>query len=102
MRMFFHDLRYAARIAWRHPTLTLLTVLTLALGIGGNSAVFSLVNGLFLRPLPVENPERLVRVFGQQDGRPYDVSSYANLSDLATRSQAFAALTIHQQTTSAY
>ncbi|MGH9384857.1 MAG: ADOP family duplicated permease [Vicinamibacterales bacterium] len=102
MRTLHHDLQYALRIAWRRPTLTIVTVLTLALGIGGNSAIFSLVNGLFLRPLPVDRPEQLVRVFGQQDGRPFDVSSYLNLSDLAARSKALAATAIHQQTTSAY
>jgi predicted permease len=102
VRTLLHDLQYALRIAWRRPTLTLVTVLTLALGLGGSSAIFALVNGLFLRPLPVEHPERLVRVFGQQDGRPFDVSSYPNLSDLAARSRAFAAMAIHQQTTSAY
>src|SRR5262245_39349967 len=102
MRTFLHDLHYALRIAWRRPTLAVVTVITLALGIGGNSAIFALVNGLFLRPLPVDRPEELVRVFGQQSDRPYDVSSYANLSDLAARSKALAALAIHQQTTSAY
>ena len=102
MRTLLHDLHYALRIAWRRPALAVVTVMTLALGIGGNSAIFTLVNGLFLRPLPVDRPEELVRVFGQQADRPYDVSSYANLSDLAARSAAFAALAIHQQTTSAY
>jgi predicted permease len=102
MRTLLHDLQYALRIAWRRPTLTVVTVLTLALGIGGNSAIFSLVNGLLLRPLPVDRPDQLVRVFGQQDGRPFDVSSYPNLSDLAARSRALAATAIHQQTTSAY
>jgi predicted permease len=102
VRTLLHDLQYALRLAWRRPTLTLVTVLTLALGLGGSSAIFALVNSLVLRPLPVDHPEELVRVFGQQDARPYDVSSYPNLSDLAARSRAFAALAIHQQTTSAY
>jgi predicted permease len=102
MRTLLHDLQYALRIAWRRPTLALVTVLTLALGIGGSSAIFALVNGLFLRPLPVDHPDQLVRVFGQQDARPYDVSSYPNLSDFAARSTAITAMAIHQQTTSAY
>jgi len=102
MATFFQDLAYAVRIALRRPTLTIVTVLTLALGIGGNSAIFTLVNSLFLRPLPVERPHELVRVFGVEGSRAFDVSSYANLSDLAERSQTFATTAIHQQTTSAF
>jgi predicted permease len=102
MSTLFQDLGYAVRLAWRRPGLTVVTILTLALGIGGNSAIFSLINGLFLRPLPVERPSELVRVFGDQDGNSYDVSSYANLSDIAAQSQTFAAMAIHQQTASSY
>jgi hypothetical protein len=80
MSSFLRDVGYSVRLAQRRPALTLLTVMTLAVGIGGTSAIFSFANGLLLRPLPVAHAERLVRIFGQQDGRPYDVSSYANLS----------------------
>ena len=58
MATFLNDLAYAIRIAIRRPALTVVTVFTLALGIGGSSAIFSMVNSLFLRPLPVERPER--------------------------------------------
>ncbi len=103
MATFFSDLAYAVRIAMRRPTLTVVTVFTLALGIGGSSAIFSMVNSLFLRPLPVERPAELVRVFGGGNaGQRFNVSSFANLSDLGTRSQTLAALAIHQQTTSAF
>lgn len=102
MAIFFRDLAYAVRIALRRPALTVVTILTLALGIGGNSAIFTLVNGLFLRPLPVERPGELVRLFGMRDGRTFDVSSFPNLSDVAARAQTLSAAAIHQQTPSAF
>lgn len=102
MAIFFRDLAYAVRIALRRPVLTVVTILTLALGIGGSSTIFTLVNGLFLRPLPVERPHELVRVFGARNANPFNVSTFTDLSELAARSQAIAALAIHQQTESAY
>ncbi len=102
MSGFQRDVGYALRLARRRPALTLLTVVTLAVGIGGTSAIFSFANSLLLRPLPVAYADRLVRVFGLQGGRPYDVSSYANLSDLAARVTQLEAMAIHQQTSSAY
>ena len=69
------DVRYAVRVMTRTPSFAVAIVTVLALGIGANTAIFTLVNTVLLRPLPLEEPERLVRLFTRTPGgRPFELS----------------------------
>ena len=85
------DVRYGFRMLVKKPTLTIVAVLTLALGVGANTAIFSIVDAVLLRSLPYRNPDRLVRVFFNEPGAGLrDVRfSEPELEDLQTRSGVF-------------
>lgn len=89
MGTLFQDLKYGLRMLARSPGFTSVAVVTLALGIGANALVFSVVNALVLRPLPVERPEQLVFLETKQ-GQPSH--SFPNYKDLRDRNQTFAGL----------
>ncbi|HKS83716.1 MAG TPA: ABC transporter permease [Candidatus Acidoferrales bacterium] len=83
------DARYALRMLRKNPGFTAVAVLSLALGIGANALVFSVVNAILLRPLPVEHPERLV-FLENKNGNPGQ--SYPNYRDFRDRNESFAGL----------
>ena len=87
MSAFVQDLRYAARTLLRRPAFALVAILTLALGIGANTAIFSVVNGVLLKPLPYRDPDRLVKILGQ--GVRGTNLSVPDFADFARLSDAF-------------
>jgi predicted permease len=97
-----HDLRYALRTLRQNPGFALVAILSLALGIGANSAIFSLANALILRPLPVPSPSRLVAVQSQLRGEnvgglmQYSDLSYPDYADLRDKNRSFDGLAATQ------
>ncbi|HEX7183131.1 MAG TPA: ABC transporter permease [Thermoanaerobaculia bacterium] len=90
MSSLLRDLRIALRLLGRQPTLAALTVLSLGLGIGANTTVFSIINSLILRPLPVEAPDRLVAVYTSGGGGGlYGGCSFADFMDYRAADDVF-------------
>jgi len=91
MNSLLQDLRYGLRTLLKNPGFTLVAVITLALGIGVNTAIFSVVNGVLLRPLPFNQPERIVTLWENnvKDGIERDDVSPANFLDWRDRSRSF-------------
>jgi putative ABC transport system permease protein len=94
MERFWQDVIYGVRVLFRNPGFTSVAVLTLALGIAINTAIFSVVNGVLLRPLPFRDPERTVVLWENniKDGIERDDVSPANFLDWRERNSSFSAM----------
>src|SRR5829696_5730343 len=98
MQAFKQDIKYAFRVLAKQPGVTFVAILTLALGIGANSAIFSAVNAILLRPLPYKDPDRLVTLWEKRpaEGVMDNVVSHADFVDwtkLTTSFDGMAAMT---------
>ncbi|MGH9794117.1 MAG: ABC transporter permease, partial [Candidatus Acidiferrales bacterium] len=91
METLWQDVKYGARTLMKSPGFTLVAVLTLALGIGANTAIFSVTNAVLFRPLPYAEPDRITLVW--MDNRPMgmkeDITSWPNYTDWRDRNRSF-------------
>jgi hypothetical protein len=98
MESFWQDVRYGLKLLAQRPAFTLVAVITLALGIGANSAIFSVVNGLLLRPLPYVDSERLAIIWTHSPGAnvSQDWPSPGQYSAIKNQNSVFEELAIAQ------
>jgi len=90
------DLRYGARVLVKSPGFSLIAILTLALGIGANTAIFSVVNGVLLNPLPFHDPNQLVSLFQEIPNFKNGSISYPNFTDWRRMNTTFAGMAAYR------
>jgi putative ABC transport system permease protein len=95
LESLWQDLRFAFRMLRKTPAFTAIAVLTLALGIGANTAIFSLVNGVLLRPLPYRDTDRLTMVWGKDDKGTRDNVGYATYLEWKAQNKSFQELALY-------
>jgi len=99
MDFLLRDLRFALRNLRKHPTFSTVAVLTIALGIGANTAIFSVVNGVLLRDLPYDQPEELVRIWStnMERGVPLEFMSPPDIADYQDQNRTFADIAAYSE-----
>ena len=92
MRTFWQDVRYGVRMLGKNPGFAAVAILTLALGIGANTALFSVVNGVLLNPLPFPEPDQLYALYYKTPAFDQGSISYLNFLDWQKQNHSFAQL----------
>ena len=98
LEAFWQDLRYGARMLAKSPGFALIAILTLALGIGANTAIFSVVNGVLLNPLPYPHPEQIVSLFTEMPNFKNGSISYPNFEDWRRMNRSFSSIAAYRST----
>jgi predicted permease len=96
LEAFWQDLRYGARMLAKSPGFALIAILTLAVGIGANTAIFSVVNGVLLNPLPYPHPEQIVSMFTEMPNFKDGSISYPNFEDWRRTNNSFSSIAAYR------
>jgi|ERR1700728_3541943 predicted permease len=97
METVLQDIRYGLRALWKTPALAAIVAITIAIGLGANTAIFSLVNGFLIRPLPVPSPQQLAALAIQEKNAPLGVQGFSYPEFVAFRQQAAASCEVFGQ-----
>src|SRR6516165_11074610 len=97
MSTVLDDLRYAIRQLAKSPVFAIIAILTLTLGIGANTAIFSVVNGVLLNPLPYPQPDRIMALFHEKPNFRTGSISYLNFDDWRRENQSFSSMAAYRE-----
>src|SRR5713226_5303633 len=97
MRTLWQDLRYGARMLLKNPGITMIVIIALALGIGANTAIFSVINAVLLRPLPYDEAERLVLLNEASQQLDEMSISYPNFTDWRNQNHSFEKIGVYNR-----